>query len=55
MHYYVCYKGRRLLGPMERDEAIQQLFALSGTFRGLYLQIVDPKSGKTIGRIPKKG
>lgn len=54
MDYYICYKGRRLMGPLTREEAQQQLFELRGTFTGLYIQIVDPRTGKTVGEIPKK-
>lgn len=54
MQYYVCYKGRRLLGPLKREEAILELFNLKGTFKGLYIQVVDPKTGKTVGTIPKR-
>ncbi len=51
MHYYICYKRRRLMGPMAREEAIKELFALSGAFQDLYIQIVDEKTGKVKGEI----
>jgi len=54
MEYYICYKGRRLVGPLGKNEALQLLFELRGTFTGLYIQIVDPLTGKTIGEIPKR-
>jgi len=50
---YICHKHRRLLGPMSQEEAVQLLFELRATFKGLYIEIVDEKTGKVIGRIPK--
>jgi uncharacterized FlaG/YvyC family protein len=39
---------------MNKDEAIKQLFELRGTFVGLYIEIVDQKTGKVVGEIPKR-
>jgi hypothetical protein len=54
VEYYICHKGYKLMGPMGREDAIKQLFELKGTFEGIYIQIVDKKSGKIIGEIPKR-
>jgi uncharacterized FlaG/YvyC family protein len=54
MEFYICYKGRRLYGPMDKDEATKQLFELRGAFKGVYVEIVDPKTGKVVGEIPKR-
>lgn len=55
MHYYICYKGRRLIGPiLSREEAIQQLFEIRGAFKDLYVEIVDPGTGKRIGTMGRK-
>ena len=51
MEYYICYKGRRLLGPLTKEEAVKELFVLSGTFKDLYILAVDEKTGKEKGRI----
>ncbi len=53
MKYYVCYKNRRILGPLTKEEAVQQLFELRGAFKHLYVLIVD-ENGKTVGRIGRK-
>lgn len=39
---------------MSKDDAIKQLFELRGVFAGLYIEIVDSKTGKVVGEIPKR-
>jgi len=53
MKYYICHKGRRLLGPFNEREAMRYLFELRGTFSGIYIEVVDD-SGKVIRRIPRR-
>lgn len=55
MHYFICYKGRRLIGPIQsQEEATQQLFEIRGAFKDLYIEVVDPETGKRIGTIGRK-
>ncbi|GIP35714.1 hypothetical protein J2TS4_49240 [Paenibacillus sp. J2TS4] len=54
LQYYICYKGRRLRGPMTREEAIAEMFELSHAFKGLSIQIVDSKTNKLKGEIKSK-
>lgn len=55
MQYFICYKGERLLGPYSsKAEAVRELFELRGSFKGLYILIVDEKTGKVVGMIGKK-
>jgi hypothetical protein len=50
--YFICYKHQRLLGPYSsKDEAVAELFSLRGTFKGLYIEIVDPETNRRIGTI----
>lgn len=51
MHYYISYKGRRLKGPLTREKAIQELFELKRTFKGLTIIIVDEQTGRVKGEI----
>lgn len=54
MQFYICYKGKRLLGPMTKEEAVRKMFELRGTFKDLYIIEVDEKSGKVKGKIGSK-
>lgn len=54
LHYYICYKGRRLWGPMTKEEAIAELFELNRAFTGLSIQIVDARTNKIKGEINPK-
>lgn len=54
MQFYICYKGKKLLGPMTKEEAVRKMFELRGTFKDLYIIEVDEKSGKVKGRIGSK-
>jgi hypothetical protein len=51
MEYFICYKGRKLLGPLEKEEAIKELFKLRGTFKNLYILQIDMKTGKVKRKI----
>ncbi|CAH0122181.1 hypothetical protein PAE9249_04728 [Paenibacillus sp. CECT 9249] len=54
MQFYICYKGKKLLGPMTKEEAVRKMFELRGTFKDLYIIEVDEISGKVKGRIGSK-
>jgi len=55
LKFYISYRNIRLLGPFPTlDEAAVELFSLRGTFRGLYIEIVDPETGKRMGTIGLK-
>lgn len=54
MQFYICYKGKKLLGPMTKEEAVRKMFELRGTFKDLYIIEVDEKSGKVKGRLGSK-
>lgn len=51
---FICHKNRRLIGPLNLENATKELFLLSRTFKGLYIEKVDSLTGKVIGRIPKQ-
>lgn len=51
---FICHGNIRLIGPLTLEEATKELFALKRTFEGLYIEIVDVKTGRVIGRIPKR-
>lgn len=54
LHYYICYKSERLIGPLKRDEAFTQIFKLNGAVKGLYIQVVDSETGKIKKELPKR-
>lgn len=44
--FYICYRGKRLYGPMSEAEALKEWFELSGTVKELYLIETDETTGK---------
>jgi hypothetical protein len=54
LEYYICHKGKRLMGPMTKEEATRELFTLKGTFTGLSILIVDEETGMVKGEIKSK-
>lgn len=44
--FYICYRGKKLYGPMSEDEAVKEWFALSATVKELYIIETDPVTGK---------
>ncbi|GGG03867.1 hypothetical protein GCM10010912_55810 [Paenibacillus albidus] len=45
--FYICYRGKRLYGPLTEAEALQEWFALAGTVKELYIIEVDESTGRT--------
>ncbi|WP_165452448.1 hypothetical protein [Paenibacillus thalictri] len=54
MHYYICYNGRKLIGPLTKEQAAKELFVLNGTFKDLYIIAVDEETGKIKGTLRNK-
>jgi hypothetical protein len=44
--FYICYRGKRLYGPMSEAEAFQEWFSLAGTVKELYIIETDEITGK---------
>lgn len=44
--FYICYRGKRLYGPMSEAEALQEWFALAGTVKELYIIETDEATGR---------
>jgi hypothetical protein len=44
--FYICYRGKRLYGPMSEAEALQEWFALAGTIKELYIVETDEATGR---------
>lgn len=44
--FYICYRGKRLYGPMSEAEALQEWFALAGTVKELYIIETDEHTGR---------
>lgn len=44
--FYICYRGKRLYGPMSEAEALQEWFALAGTIKELYIIETDVATGR---------
>lgn len=44
--FYICYRGKRLYGPMSEEEAFKEWFALAGTVKELYIIEVDETTGR---------
>lgn len=44
--FYICYRGKRLYGPMSEAEALQEWFALAGTIKELYIIETDAATGR---------
>lgn len=44
--FYICYRGKRLYGPMSESEALQEWFALAGAVKELYIIELDEETGK---------
>ncbi len=52
---FICHGNIRLIGPLSLEEATKELFELKRTFEGLYIEIIDEKTGRVVGRIPRRG
>ncbi|MNC79484.1 hypothetical protein D3C75_1319730 [compost metagenome] len=52
---FICHGNIRLIGPLTLEEATKELFELKRTFEGLYIEIIDEKTGRVVGRIPRRG
>ncbi|KWX70477.1 hypothetical protein SAMN05216191_105145 [Paenibacillus jilunlii] len=44
--FYICYRGKKLYGPMSEEEALKEWFALAGTVKELYIIETDEATGK---------
>jgi hypothetical protein len=44
--FYICYRGKRLYGPMSEAEALKEWFALAGSVKELYIIETDETTGK---------
>lgn len=49
--FYICYRGKRLYGPMSEAEALQEWFALAGTIKELYIIETDAATGRITRQI----
>lgn len=54
--FFICYRGKRILGPMTEVEAMREWFTLSGTVKEIYIIEVDEnnKVRRQIGPTKKK-
>lgn len=54
--FFMCYRGKRILGPMTEVEAMREWFTLSGTVKEIYIIEVDEndKVRRQIGPTKKK-
>lgn len=54
--FFICYRGKRILGPMTEAEAMREWFTLSGTVKEIYIIEVDEndKVRRQIGPTKKK-
>ncbi|RAV18814.1 hypothetical protein [Paenibacillus contaminans] len=54
MKYYICHRGKRLTEAMTKEQAIKEIFLLSGAISGLSILIVEENTGKIVGEIKRK-
>lgn len=54
--FFICYRGKRILGPMTEADALREWFTLSGTVKDIYIIEVDEnnKVRRQIGPTKKK-